>query len=67
MFKDIIQKIIVERSEMFSQLAQGTLSAHRVYTCPHCGQVDAIHVFGEQPKCPACNELVTYIYEEDHI
>ena len=56
-----------EHSDLFNQLAQGATRAHRVYTCPHCGQVDAIHVFGEQPKCPTCNKLVTYIYEEDHI
>lgn len=51
--------------EVYSRLAQGTLHAHRVYTCPNCGVVNATHKFGEHPLCPYCNAPVTYTYEED--
>jgi hypothetical protein len=51
--------------DLFQTLARGAQSAHRVYTCPTCGIVDAIHVYGEEPRCINCNKVVTYTYARD--
>lgn len=52
---------------VFKILAKGATSAHRVYTCPNCGRVEAIILItGEIPKCEVCGKDVTYIYEADN-